>query len=108
MFRQARLCQSASSPPVPVGPPAPLPPTVVPPLCAGSTTVQLTGLNPGQIVEIFQDATSLGTGSAPGSSFPFTGPPLAGGSVITAPQKVFGPWRSASNRTEEGRGGEEG
>ena len=92
--------KSASSPPVPVGPPAPLPPTVVPPLCAGSTTVQLTGLNPGQIVEIFQDATSLGTGSAPGSSFPFTVPPLAGGSVITARQELCGHWSSASNQVK--------
>jgi len=96
-------CQvkSASSPSVPVGPPTPVPPpTVVPPLCAGTTTVRLTGLLPGSPVEIFQDATSLGTGSAPASTFDFGVPPLAGNSEITATQELCGNVSLHSNQVK--------
>ena len=81
---------SGNSPTVTVGPPTPVPsPTVVPPLCAGSITVGLTGLLPGAQVEILQNGVSLGTGSSPASSFVFEVPALHhGGSVITATQEL--------------------
>jgi hypothetical protein len=93
--------KSASSAAVTVGPPAPVPsPTVVSPLCAGSLTVRLTGLLPGSTVEIFQDATSLGTGASPESTFDFAVPALAGGSAITAKQELCGHVSPASNHVK--------
>ena len=93
--------RSASSPPVLVGPPTPVPPpTVVPPLCAGSVRVRLTGLLPGSPVEIFQDSTSLGKGSAPASTFDFGVPPLAGNSEITATQELCGNVSLHSNQVK--------
>ena len=90
---------SASSPGVPVGPPTPVPPpTVVPPLCAGSVTVRLTGLLPGSVVDILQNAASLGTGLAPASTFDFDVPALTGGSVITATQELCNHVSAPSNK----------
>jgi hypothetical protein len=80
---------SDSSTPVVVGPEGPVPPpTVVPPLCAGSVTVRLTGLLPGSIVEIFQNGLSLGRASPPASTFDFEVPALTAGDVITATQEL--------------------
>ncbi len=81
-----------------VGPATPAPPpTVVPPLCAGSTTVQLTGLLPGSQVRIIQNGVDLGTGEAPDSSFAFEVPPLTGGSIVTARQELCNIWSAPSN-----------
>jgi hypothetical protein len=91
---------SKASPAIKVDPPAPKPPHVDHPLCAGSVTVRLTHLTPGQTVEVFQDATSLGIGSAPASSFAFPVPPLTGGTEITARQELCGHWSSSSNKVK--------
>lgn len=81
-----------------VGPATPVPPpTVVPPLCAGSTTVQLTGLLPGSQVRIIQNGVDLGTGEAPDASFAFEVPPLTGGSIVTARQELCNIWSAPSN-----------
>jgi hypothetical protein len=92
-------CEIASSPsaPVFVGPSTPVPvPTVVPPLCAGSVFVRVTGLLPGSPVEIFQNGTSLGLGSAPADTFDFPVPPLAANAVITARQELCTNWSDPS------------
>jgi hypothetical protein len=90
---------SNASPAITVGPPTPVPPpAVVPPLCAGSVVVRLTHLLPGSTVEIFQGATSLGTGSAPAAIFDFAVPPLTGGGVITARQELCTHWSVDSNQ----------
>jgi hypothetical protein len=92
---------SLKSPGVIVGAATPVPsPTVVPPLCAGSTAVQLTGLLPGSQVRISQDGADLGTGEAPDSSFAFEVPPLTGGDVVTARQELCGIWSAASNKVK--------
>jgi hypothetical protein len=92
---------SLNSPGVIVGPATPVPsPTVVPPLCEGTTAVQLTGLLPGSRVRISQNGADLGTGEAPDSSFGFEVPPLTGGDVVTARQELCGIWSAASNNVK--------
>ena len=92
---------SVASAAVPVGPSTPVPsPSVVPPLCAGSVSVRLTNVLPGSVIEIFQGATSLGTGSAPASTFDFQVPPLSAGAIITARQELCGNWSSSSNEVK--------
>jgi hypothetical protein len=89
--------RSAPSASVPVGPATPVPvPVVVPPLCAGSVSVRLDGLMPGSPVEIFAGAASLGTGSAPGSTFDFPVPPLPANTTITARQELCANWSAPS------------
>jgi hypothetical protein len=89
--------KSGSSAPVTVGPSKPVPsPTVVPPLCAGGVSVRLTGLLPGSPMEIFQNGVSLGTGSAPASTFDFPVPPLAANAHITARQELCTNWSAPS------------
>jgi hypothetical protein len=58
--------------------------------------VRLTNLLPGSPVEIFQNATSLGLGSAPDSTFDFPVPPLAAGAIITARQELCTNWSPTS------------
>jgi hypothetical protein len=92
-------CEVKSSPSasVPVGPATPVPvPVVVPPLCAGSVSVRLDGLLPGSPVEIFSGSASLGTGSAPDSTFDFPVPPLAANAIITARQALCSNWSAPS------------
>jgi hypothetical protein len=89
--------KSAPSASVHVDPSTPVPvPTVVPPLCAGGVSVNLTGLLPGSPVEIFQNGTSLGTGSAPAATFNFPVPPLAANAMITARQELCTNWSAPS------------
>jgi hypothetical protein len=89
--------KSLPSPAVLVGPSTPVPiPIVVPPLCAGSWSVCLTNLLPGSPVEIFQNGMSLGTGSAPASTFDFQVPPLSAGTHITARQELCTHWSDPS------------
>ncbi len=90
--------QSLNSSGVVVGPATPVPPpTVVPPLCAGSTTVLITGLLPGAQVRILQNGADLGTGEVPDSTFAFEVPALAGGSIVTARQELCNIWSGPSN-----------
>jgi len=89
--------KSPSSSVLIVGPSTPVPsPTIEPPLCAGSVTVRLTGLLPGSPVEIFQNSTSLGLGSAPNDTFDFPVPPLAANAVVTARQELCTNWSGSS------------
>jgi hypothetical protein len=93
--------KSLPSAPVTVGPSTPVPsPTIVPPLCAGGVSVRLTGLLPGSPVEIFQNGVSLGTGSAPASTFDFPVPPLAANAIITARQELCTNWSAPSNKVK--------
>jgi outer membrane protein assembly factor BamB len=82
--------QGASSPTITVGSAKPVaPPTVIPPLCAGQTTVTLTGFTPGALINIFQSGVDLGTAQAPDQvPFDFPVPALVGGTVITARQTL--------------------
>jgi len=99
-FPQCEL-SSLNSAGVVVGPAQPVPPpTVVPPLCAGSTAVQFTGLLPGSRVRISQDGVDLGSGEAPDSSFAFEVPPLTGGSVVSARQELCNIWSLSSNKVK--------
>jgi hypothetical protein len=89
--------KSPPSASVPVGPATPVPvPVVVPPLCAGSVSVRVDGLLPGSPVEIFEGSTSLGTGSAPASTFDFPVPPLSANATITARQELCSNWSAPS------------
>lgn len=72
--------------PVPVG-------NVVPPLCAGNTTVVLSGLVMGARVKILADATELGLAESPVDGiYDFLVPALIGGTTITATQELCGEW----------------
>jgi hypothetical protein len=74
------------------------PPTVVGPLCAGSTAVTLADLIPGSRVSISQDGVEVGQGEAPDSiRFDFPVPPLSGGALITARQELCTIWSADSN-----------
>jgi hypothetical protein len=59
-------------------------------------SVRLTNLLPGSPVEIFQDSTSLGLGSAPDSTFDFPVPPLTAGATISARQELCTNWSAPS------------
>jgi hypothetical protein len=63
------------------------------PLCAGGTTVSLTGLGLGNRVRIQQDGVDIGEAEAPvNGDFDFLVPPLIGGTMITALQEMCGEW----------------
>jgi hypothetical protein len=72
----------------------PVPPTgVKEPLCAGGTTVTLTGLILGARVRIQQDSADLGEGESPvNGDYDFLVPPLTGGTMISAVQELCGEW----------------
>ena len=86
--------KSADATPVIVQDNTPVPPAVVkPPLCAGSTTVTVTGLGLGNRVRIQQDGVDIGEAEAPvNGDFDFLVPPLVGGTMITATQEMCGEW----------------
>ncbi len=66
---------------------------VVPPLCAGNTTVVLTGLVMGARVTIRADGTELGMAESPvDGTYDFLVPALVGGTTITAIQELCGEW----------------
>lgn len=89
-------CQlrSADADPVTVADNTPVPPAnVVPPLCAGSTTVVLSGLVMGARVRILVDGVELGMAESPvDGDYDLLVPPLAGGVVVTAEQELCGEW----------------
>jgi hypothetical protein len=66
---------------------------VSPPLCAGSTTVVLTGLVMGARVSILVNGSELGQAESPvDGSYDFLVPPLAGGVFVSAIQELCGEW----------------
>ena len=86
--------KSADATPVIVEDNTPVPAVgVTPPLCAGSTTVTVTGLSLGNRVRILQDGVEIGEAEAPvNGTFDFLVPPLTGGTMITAIQEMCGEW----------------
>jgi len=72
----------------------PVPPASVrPPLCAGSTTVTVTGLILGARVRIQQNGVDIGEAEAPvAGAFDFLVPPLPGGVTVSALQELCGEW----------------
>ena len=91
LFGACKL-KSADADPVVVEDNTPVPAAhVKPPLCAGSTTVVVTGLIMGARVTIFADGGELGTAESPvDGSYDFLVPPLVGGTFITAIQELCG------------------
>lgn len=91
--------KSSAADPVAVGPAEPIPaPTVASPLCAGGTTVTLSGLEFGALVEILVNGSLLGQAEAPHEgTFDFPVPPLPGNRVVTARQSLCGKWSDLSN-----------
>ncbi|MBJ7599080.1 hypothetical protein [Candidatus Nephthysia bennettiae] len=62
--------------------PRPPEPSVVGDLCAGATSVRVTGLVRGQRVSVLQDGVELGFLEAPGSTFDIPVPPLTAGAAV--------------------------
>ena len=89
---------SATSPAVVAGPAQPVTaPTVVPPLCAGSATVSLSGLFIGSQVKIYQNGVEIGEAEAPAESYSYQVTPLQGGAAITASQELCNVWSPPSD-----------
>ena len=66
---------------------------VLPPLCAGNTTVVLSGLVMGARVKILADGAELGMAESPvDGSYDFLVSALIGGTTITAIQELCGEW----------------
>ena len=66
---------------------------VVPPLCAGNTTVVLSGLVMGARVRILADGAEIGMAESPvDGTYDFLVPALVGGTTITAIQELCGEW----------------
>ncbi|MPZ34713.1 MAG: DUF1326 domain-containing protein [Rhodospirillales bacterium] len=93
LFGQCKL-KSADAAPVTVQDNTPVPvANVVPPLCAGNTTVVLSGLVMGARVEIRADGAPLGIAESPvDGTYDFLVPALVGGTMITAIQELCGEW----------------
>ena len=89
--------KSADATPVMVQDNTPVPvANVVPPLCAGNTTVVLSGLIMGARVQILADGVELGQAEAPvDGTYDFPVPALIGGTIITAMQELCGEWSVA-------------
>ena len=86
--------KSADAAPVVVQDNTPVPvANVVPPLCAGNTTVVLGGLVMGARVKILADGTELGMAESPvDGTYDFLVPALVGGTTVTAIQELCGEW----------------
>jgi hypothetical protein len=86
--------KSADAAPVTVQDNTPVPVAkVVPPLCAGNTTVVLSGLVMGARVKILADGAELGMAESPvDGTYDFLVPALVGGTTITAIQELCGEW----------------
>lgn len=93
LFGRCRL-SSAAADPVTVADNTPIPAAnVVPPLCAGSTTLVLGGLVMGARVKILANGVELGEAESPvDGSHDFLVPPLTGGTMINASQELCGEW----------------
>jgi hypothetical protein len=89
--------KSADATPVIVQDNTPVPvANVVPPLCAGNTTVVLSGLIMGARVSILADGVELGVAESPvDGTYDFLVPALVGGTSITARQELCGEWSVA-------------
>ncbi len=85
---------SADAAPVVVQDNTPVPPAgVKSPLCAGGTTVTVTGLLLGSRVRIQANGVDLGEAESPvNGDFDFLVPPLNGGDAIAATQELCGEW----------------
>jgi hypothetical protein len=93
-------CKILGTPSTPVAVTAATPvpdPTVVSPLCAGGVTVTLKDLIPSNQVEIFSNATSLGTATSFETTQTFNVPALTGGALITARQQLCNNWSAHPN-----------
>ena len=88
--------KSADAAPVTVQDNTPVPvANVVPPLCAGNTTVVLAGLVMGARITILSDGIELGLAESPiDGTYDFLVPALIGGTTITAIQELCGEWSS--------------
>lgn len=86
--------KSADAAPVMVQDNTPVPvANVMPPLCAGNTTVVLNGLVMAARVKILADGVELGMAESPvDGSYDFPVPPLVGGTTVTAIQELCGEW----------------
>jgi len=86
--------KSADAAPVMVEDNTPVPVSnVLPPLCAGNTTVVLSGLIMGARVTILADGAELGLAESPvDGGCDFLVPALVGGTSITAIQELCGEW----------------
>jgi hypothetical protein len=63
------------------------------PLCAGGTTVTLTGLILGARVRIQENGVDIGEAESPvNGDYDFLVPPLTGGAMISATQELCGEW----------------
>lgn len=93
LFGQCKL-KSADAAPVTVQDNTPVPvANVVPPLCAGHTTVVLSGLKMAARIDILADGVSIGLAESPvDGTYDFLVPPLVGGTTITAIQELCGEW----------------
>ncbi len=91
--------KSANATPVVVEDNTPVPvANVVPPLCAGNTTVVLSGLVMGARVKILVDGADLGGAESPvDGTYDFLVPPLVGGTAITAIQELCGEWSTSGS-----------
>ncbi|MFF4403364.1 hypothetical protein [Streptomyces sp. NPDC001404] len=82
---------SCAAAPVRVVPASRLPaPAVTGPLCAGATSLHLTGLVPGALLTVLADGTALGTAQAFRPAADLDVPPLPCGSRITVHQQLGG------------------
>jgi hypothetical protein len=85
--------EGTASTPTAVTASVPVPePTVVGPLCAGAVNVTVKDLSPNNPVEIFQGATSVGTGTSIAPVQTFNVPALAANATITARQQLCNNW----------------
>jgi hypothetical protein len=86
--------KSADAVPVTVEDNTPVPVAhVVPPLCAGNTTVVVSGLVMGARVKIFADGAEIGMAESPvDGTYDFLVPALVGGTTVTAIQELCGEW----------------
>ncbi|MGE0469512.1 MAG: galactose oxidase-like domain-containing protein [Nitrospira sp.] len=86
--------KSADALPVMVQDNTPVPvANVVPPLCAGNTTVVLNGLVMAARVKILADGVELGMAESPvDGTYDFLVPALVGGTTVTAIQELCGEW----------------
>lgn len=86
--------RSADAVPVVVEDNTPVPvANVVPPLCAGNTTVVLTGVVMGARVKILVNGADIGEAESPvDGTYDVLVPPLVGGTIVTAIQELCGEW----------------
>lgn len=80
-------------------------PSIVGKTCAGSRSLDLTGLIPGARVQIDVNGATLGTVEAPDDAMVIQVPPLTIYAKVTARQELCGIWSGPSNQVEVHPGG---